>query len=439
MSYQFQDEDIISPDFYGTNGHPFEAFAWLRKNDPVHWTRTEAFSPFWAITKHKDIIEIERQPEIFTNEPRPFLYREASTPEIGQDIKLQIFQKLKDSPKLMELMKQSNGQALIRSLVRMDPPDHPKYRELLQPWFKPANLKQLEERLREITREIVDTMMGDGADRELDFVQEVAVFPPLRLITELLGVPREDEWRILKLTNELFAGDDPEMKRVGSDPLSLFDTIKDIYEFFDTITNDRRKNPTEDLASYIANGKIDGEYLPYRELISYYTIVATAGHETTRTAMSGGMLALIENSTELDKIKAGDEDTVKLAVEEMIRWSTPVAQFSRTATKDYKLRGKTIKTGDTVGLFYASANRDEEIFDAPESFRVERQPNRHLAFGSGPHRCLGNILARMELRIFFQELVPRIERLALAGDPAHLRASFVHGLKHLPISFRLKG
>ena len=149
MSYQFQDEDIISPDFYGTNGHPFEAFAWLRKNDPVHWTRTEAFSPFWAITKHKDIIEIERQPEIFTNEPRPFLYREASTPEIGQDIKLQIFQKLKDSPKLMELMKQSNGQALIRSLVRMDPPDHPKYRELLQPWFKPANLKQLEERLRD--------------------------------------------------------------------------------------------------------------------------------------------------------------------------------------------------------------------------------------------------------------------------------------------------
>jgi cytochrome P450 len=258
------------------------------------------------------------------------------------------------------------------------------------------------------------------------------------MIVELLGVPPQDEWRILKLTNELFAGDDPDMKRVGDDPLSLFETIKDLYEYFDAMTEDRRRNPTEDLASYIANGKIDGEYLPFKELISYYIIVATAGHETTRTAMSGGLLALLQNRGELDKLTRNRSELMKLAVEEMIRWSTPVAQFCRTATREYVLRGKTIRTGDNLGLFYASANRDEEIFAEPNRFMVDRQPNRHLAFGTGPHMCLGNLLARMEMRIFFEQFLPRIESIELAGEPKFLRASFVHGVKHLPIRFKLR-
>ena len=320
----------------------------------------------------------------------------------------------------------------------MDPPDHPKYRALVQPWFTPSNLKGLEDRLQTITREILDDMAGDGGVRELDFVQDVAVFPPLRLIAALLGIPREDEWRILTLTNELFAGDDPEMKRVGDDPLSLIDTIKDIYAYFTEITDARRARPTEDLASYIANGKIDGEYMPYRELVSYYTIVATAGHETTRTAMAGGLLALIENPDQMALLRDGSTDLLKLAVEEMIRWSTPVTQFCRTATEDVTLRGKDIKAGDNLGLFYASANRDEDVFETPEFFRVDRQPNKHLAFGLGPHMCLGNILARMELRIFFEHLIPRIDEIEMASDPDHLQASFVHGLKHLPIRYRLR-
>ena len=270
-------------------------------------------------------------------------------------------------------------------------------------------------------------------------VQDVAVKAPLRLITELLGVPREDEWRILQLTNELFAGDDPEMQRMADDPLSIFDTIKDIYQYFSDLTDKLRAEPEENLASYIANGRINGEYMPYKELISYYTIVATAGHDTTRNSISGGLHALLTHPEQLKLLQetAGDEEALKLAVEEMLRWTTPVVQFSRTAEQDYELRGKTIRQGDTVGLMYASASFDEDIFDDPFKFDITRKPNRHLAFGTGPHQCLGLILARLEMRLLFQQLVPRIAEMEVMGAPERIRASFVHGLKHMPIRYRL--
>ena len=440
-AYQFDDNDVIDPEVYGRGGHPHAAFSWLRANDPLRYVDPGDFRPFWAVTKHADIVEIEKQPEIFVSEPRPILARESQSPEVQQEVLMQIFERLKDSPKLLEVLATIQQGGLIRSLVQMDPPDHTKYRALVQPWFKPSNIKRLEDSLTRIIGNILDEMMGDGSERELDFIQDIAVWPPLKLITELLGVPEADEWRILKLTNELFAGDDPEMKRAGEDPLSIINTIRDLYEYFTQMTDDRRANPTEDLASYIANGKIEGEYLPYKELISYYIIVATAGHETTRTAISGGLYALLKNPEQMKKLtdNIDDEDLMKLAVEEMIRWTTPVSQFSRTATRDYELRGKQIKQGDCMGLFYASANRDEEIFGDPFNFRVDRQPNRHLAFGTGPHICLGILLARLEMRIFFKQFLPRIESMALTqADPEYLQASFVHGLKRLPIRFKLR-
>jgi cytochrome P450 len=439
VQYEFHDEDVIAPEVYGRSGHPHQAFAWLRANDPLRYVKPAGFRPFWAVTKHADIIEVEKQPDLFASEPRPILGPEVTRPELRQEIIAQIFERLKDSPRLLEVLATAGEGGLIRSLVQMDPPDHPKYRALVQPWFKPSNIKRLDDRLTVIIRDILDEMMGNGSERTLDFVQDVAVWPPLKLIAELLGVPPEDEWRILKLTNELFAGDDPEMKRIGDDPLSIFETIRDLYEYFTRLTEERRVNPTEDLASYIANGRIDGEYLPYKELISYYIIVATAGHETTRTAISGGVHALLTHPDQLEKLKAGihDEELVKLAVEEMIRWTTPVAQFARTATADTELRGKHIRKGDTLGLFYASASFDEEVFGDPFEFRIDRKPNRHLAFGTGPHQCLGLLLARLEMRIFFAQFIPRIEHIELAAEPEHLRASFVHGLKHLPIRVRL--
>lgn len=438
-AYEYRDEHTISPEYYGRVGHPHRAFAWLRENDPLRLIDIEGFRPFYAVTKHADVVAIEKQPELFASEPRPILGPEASNPELRQEVLMEIFQRLQDAPQLLEVLASSGQQGLIRSLVQMDPPDHTKYRELTQAWFKPSNIKRLEQRLSEIIKDILDVMMGDGSERELDFVQDVAVWPPLKLITELLGVPEDDEWRILKLTNELFAGDDPEMRRTGDDPLSVITTIKDLYQYFTQITEDRRANPTEDLASYIANGRIDGEYLPYKELISYYIIVATAGHETTRTGISGGLHALLTHPEQMRRLKetVHDDEALKLAVEEMIRWSTPVAQFSRTATADCEVRGKRIRRGDTLGLFYASANFDEAVFADPFEFDISRKPNRHLAFGTGPHQCLGLILARMEMRIFFEQLIPRIAEMTLAGEPQRLRASFVHGFKHLPIRYRL--
>ena len=434
-AYVYSDEHVIAPEYYGEHGHPHEAFAWLRRHEPLRMIQAASFRPFWAVTKHEDLVAIEKQPELFANEPRPILGREVSRPELRQEVLAEIFKRLQDSPQLLQVLATSTEQGLIRSLVQMDPPDHPKYRALVQPWFKPTNIKRLEDRLTTLIHDILDDMMGDGGVRELDFVQDVAVWPPLKLITELLGVPEADEWRILKLT-----GDDPEMKRVGDDPLSLFETIKDLYAYFTRLTDERRANPTEDLGSYIANGRIDGEYMPYKELISYYTIVATAGHETTRTAISGGLHALLTHPDQMQLFRdtVHDEEALKLAVEEMIRWSTPVAQFSRTAQADTELRGQTIRKGDTVGLFYASANFDEDIFDDPFRFQIDRKPNRHLAFGTGPHQCLGIILARMEMRIFFQQLIPRIEMMELVEPPQRLRASFVHGLKHLRIRYKLR-
>lgn len=416
----FPQERIIATGDYARDSHPHELFAWLRQNDPLRWFEPEGFQPFWAASKHADLLEIERQPEIFSSEPRT---------EILPDSLIQGAQRRSEEI--------GTGERMFRSLVDMDPPDHTQYRALVQPWFTPSNLKRLEQRVEEITREVLDEMMGDGGVRELDFVQDVAVWHPLRMICELLGVPQSDEGLILKLTNEIFAGEDPEMNRAG-DSSSLMTTIMDLVKYFTRVTEERRAKPAEDLSSYIANGRVDGEYLPPQDLFGYYIIVATAGHETTRTAMSGGLLALLTHDEQLRKLSANVGKLVKLAVEEMIRWSTPVAQFCRVATRDYALRGQTIREGDSVGLFYASANRDEEVFDEPQQFKVDRMPNRHLAFGSGPHQCLGNLLARMELRIMYNQLLPRIEEIELAGDPQFLQASFVHGVKHLPIRFRLR-
>lgn len=438
-NYTFDDKDVIDPQVYLEQGHPHTAFAWLRANDPLRKVEPEGYRPFWVVTKHADVVEIEKNPELYASEPRPLIGREVTTPEMKQEVMLELFKRLEDAPRLMEVLATAGEGGLIRSLVQMDPPDHTKYRALVQPWFKPSNIKTLEENLASIIDAMLDEMMGDGSEQTVDFVQDVAIWPPLKLITQLLGVPKEDEWRILKLTNELFAGDDPEMMRMSEDPLSIFDTIKDIYNYFTELTEDRRKHPTEDLASYIANGKIDGEYLPYKELISYYTIVATAGHDTTRNAIAGGLHALLTNPDQLAYLQANadNDDVIKLAVEEMIRWTTPVVQFSRTATADTTLRGQAIKQGDCLALFYASANFDEDMFTDPFKFDVTRKPNRHLAFGTGPHQCLGLLLARLEMRIFFQQLIPRIQSMSLDGEAERIKASFVHGIKHLPVRYQL--
>ncbi len=420
--FPFPEEDIIATAYYGQHSHPHEIFKWLRANDPLRYFKPNGFDPFWAATTHSDITEIEKLPNIFQSAPR--------TQILPNDV-------LEKARQQAESMGLKTDEPIFRSLVSMDPPDHKPYRQMVMPWFKPSNLNHLEDRLEQITEEILDQMMGDGEVRECDFVQDVAVWHPLRMICEILGVPREHEGLILKLTNEIFAGEDPEMNRLGENSAGLINTIMDLISYFTEVTADRRANPTEDLCSYIANGKINGEYLPDADLFGYYIIVVTAGHETTRTAIAGGLAALLQHPDELRKLKENPE-LIKLAVEEMIRWTVPVTQFCRVASKDYTIRDKTIKAGDSVGLFYAAACRDEAIFDDGDRFRIDRQPNKHLAFGTGPHLCLGTILARMEMRVFFNQLLPRIIEMEIIDDPKYLQASFVHGIKHLQLRYQLR-
>ena len=406
---------IAYPETYADEKELHDIFTFMRREDPVAWVEPDQFRPFWAITKHEDIIEIEKQNELFINDPRTTL----------MDIPTE------------DAIKEFTGGShlLVRSLVHMDNPDHQLYRSLTQKWFAPPNLESLKKDIRNIAKEYVNKMVDHG--NECDFAKDVAIFYPLRVIMSILGVPKEDEPRMLRLTQELFGGRDEDMIRDESETSSESNTITDFFEYFNSLTEDRRKNPTNDVSSVIANAKINNEQLGHLEAMSYYIIIATAGHDTTSSSTAGGILALIENPDQLLKLK-NNPSLMTSAVEETIRWVTPVKNFFRTATQNYDLKDKEIKKDDSILLCYPSGNRDEEIFDDPFKFKVDRSPNRHLAFGHGAHLCLGKYLAKIEMEIFYEELFKKIDNIQLNGEPEWVKASFVSGLKSLPIKYTLQ-
>ena len=406
---------IAYPETYADEKELHDIFTFMRREDPVSWVEPDQFRPFWAITKHEDIIEIEKQNELFINDPRTTL----------MDIPTE------------DAIKEFTGGShlLVRSLVHMDNPDHQLYRSLTQKWFAPPNLESLKKDIRNIAKEYVNKMVDHG--NECDFAKDVAIFYPLRVIMSILGVPKEDEPRMLRLTQELFGGRDEDMIRDESETSSESNTITDFFEYFNALTEDRRKNPTNDVSSVIANAKINNEQLGHLEAMSYYIIIATAGHDTTSSSTAGGILALIENPDQLLKLK-NNPSLMTSAVEETIRWVTPVKNFFRTATQNYDLKDREIKKDDSILLCYPSGNRDEEIFDEPFKFKVDRSPNRHLAFGHGAHLCLGKYLAKIEMEIFYEELFKKIDNIQLNGEPEWVKASFVSGLKSLPIKYTLQ-
>jgi cytochrome P450 len=265
----------------------------------------------------------------------------------------------------------------------------------------------------------------------------VAIWYPLRVIMNILGVPEEDEALMLKLTQELFGSTDPDVQR-SFEPEDFLGVVQDFEAYFAELTRARRANPTNDVASVIANAVFDGEPMPEHDANGYYMIVATAGHDTTSASTAGGLLALMQNPEQMEKLRADPEGMMPTAIDEMIRWVSPVRHFMRTATEDYEIRGKTIKAGESAILWYPSANRDEDIFEAPFEFRVDRSDAKQLAFGFGAHVCLGQHLARMEMSSLFRELLNRVESFELAGEPKYTQATFVGGLKSLPIRFKLK-
>ena len=418
------DDAIVNPDLYADEDRIHELFTILRRDDPVRFMEPAGFRPFWSITKHADILEIERQNDVFLASKRTYL-----SPIEGE-----------------EWVKSVTGDThLFRTLVDLDDPMHFKLRHLTQAWFMPPNLKRLDARIAQIAKEHVDRMAELG--NACDFVKEVAVWYPLRVIMEILGVPKSDEPFMLKLTQEIFGPADPDVvkdsDRAGDSAMSgesravdLFQTAQVLFQYFGALTADRRANPKDDVASVIANGMIDGAPIGEREAMSYYVIVATAGHDTTSSVTSGGLRQLILNPAEMAKLKA-DPSLLPGAVEEMLRWVTPVKHFMRTAARDYELRGKTIREGDGLCLHFPSGNRDEDVFDDPFAFRVDRPTNKQVAFGYGVHLCLGMHLARMEIRALFQELLPRLKSIELTGPSVNSRSNFVSGLKTMPVRYEI--
>jgi len=383
------------------------ALAQLRASAPVSWVEVDGYRPFWAITKHADIMDIERNNTLFTNWPRPVL-----TNAEGDEL-------------------QAN--AGVRTLIHMDGPQHRVVRAIGADWFRPKAMRAMKMRIDELAKIYVDKMMAVGP--ECDFVQQVSVNYPLFVIMSLLGIPEADFARMLTLTQELFGSEDSEFKR-GSGSEEQLPALFDMFAYFNGVTASRRERPTEDLASAIANARVDGEPLSDIDTVSYYLIVATAGHDTTSATISGGLQALIENPDQRERLR-DNLDLMPLATEEMIRWVTPVKEFMRTAAEDTTVRGMPIAAGDSMLLSYVSGNRDEDIFDDPFRFDVGREPNKHLAFGYGVHFCMGAALARMEVNSFFSELLPRLKSIELTGDPELTATTFVGGLKHLPVRYSL--
>jgi cytochrome P450 len=404
---------LADPTAYADDARLHAALTHLRANAPVSLVDKWPYRPFWAITKHADIMAIERDNNLWINEPRPLL----GTAEADDIAKAQL----------------EAGMGL-RTLIHMDDPQHRVVRAIGADWFRPKAMRDLKVRIDELAKIHVDKMFAAG--NECDFVQEIAVHFPLYVILSLLGLPESDFPRMLKLTQELFGGDEAEYKR-GTTPEEQLQVLLDFFGYFASLTASRRQQPTEDLASAIANAKIDGEPLSDVDTASYYVIIATAGHDTTSATIAGGLRALIEHPDELQRLREHPE-MMGTAVEEMIRWVTPVKEFMRTATADTAVRGVPIAEGESVYLAYVSGNRDEEVFDNPFRFDIGRDPNKHLAFGYGVHFCLGAALARMEINSFFSELIPRLESIELASEPELAATTFVGGLKHLPIRYSLR-
>jgi cytochrome P450 len=414
--------EVIDPHSYAEWDSLLDTFDRLREESPVARIEPEdgkLFDPFWLVTRYEDVMRISKDNAAFLNNPRPVVFSFRDAIEFSR--------------------KATGSNMLVDSLVVFDAPIHPKYRRLTQDWFMPRNLQQMEDEIRSIAENTVDRMIAAGP--EVDFVKLVAGPYPLHVVMQILGVPEEDEPRMQMLTQQLFGGQDADLSGTGMENMTpemvvqlVAGAVKTFEDYFAQLAADRRANPTDDVASVIANATVDGEPLPERDMAGYYIIVATAGHDTTSASTAGAMQALAQDPEQWAKVKA-DRALLPGIVEESIRWTTPVQHFMRTAAEDVELGGQLVKKGDWLMMNYVAANHDPAQFDDPRKFDAARSPNRHLAFGAGAHQCLGLHLARLEMRILFETLLDRIDTIELAGEPKRAVSSFVGGLKTLPLKF----
>lgn len=422
---------VVLPEGHRDDGPVFEAYRWLRQNVPLGQARVDGYDPVFLVSKHADIMEIERQPHVFTSgggedhgSHNPILQNQAGD----------------------AFTKSLTGGSLrvLDAITYLDPPEHTAVKDIAADWFRPTNLAKWEEQIRGLAREAIEKHLRPGVN-DLDVVQDFAVFYPLHVIMTLFGVPESDEPRMMSLTQDFFGTADPDTQRPDVEPLSpeaaakqWAATIQDFYAYFDELVEARRSAPRDDLATLIARAKSpDGEYYPKSFAYGWFVTIATAGHDTTSSTMAGLIEALAQFPDQLAAVQA-DLSLIPDLVNEGLRWVSPVKHFTRRATTEYTLRGQTIKPGDRFMLLYQSANRDTDVFVDPETFDLTRRPNKQIAFGYGPHMCIGQHLAKLELRIMLEELLPRIETLEVTGPRRVVQTNFVGGLRKLPIRLVLR-
>lgn len=417
---------VLDPKSYADWTAVLDVFDRIRAETPVVRIEspTDDHEPFWLVTKYDDVMRISKDNATFLNAPRPTVF----TNKAGEALAREVTAKQgEESPNL------------VSSLVALDAPKHPKLRRLTQDWFMPKNLRNLEGRIRELAKATVERFIAAGP--EADFVTHVAAPYPLHVVMQILGVPEEDEPKMLFLTQQMFGGQDEDLSKSGMADMTpemisqiVFGAVAEFETYFEGLAAQRRANPTDDVATILATAEIDGEPISARDRAGYYIITASAGHDTTSASTAGAMLALARDPEQFAKVKA-DRSLLPNIVEEAIRWTTPVQHFMRMANEDVELSGVKIAKGDWIMINYVAANHDPAQFDNPRKFDVTRDQTRHLAFGAGAHQCLGLHLARLEMRLLFEALLDRIESIELAGEPRRAKSTFVGGLKTLPLRF----
>ncbi|MGB1139415.1 MAG: cytochrome P450 [Halioglobus sp.] len=400
--------DLTSPETYQANV-PRDVFRHLRTEEPVYWHEEDGpEGGFWAVTRHEDLDFVSKNPAMFSSSERTCF--------------------LTDPP-------EDRIELLRLQMINMDPPQHLKFRRLVRSAFTPKKVESYESRFRDIAKEIVDAAVVGG---ECEFVEDMAAELPLIAICELMGVPLEKRRRLFELTNIMLGMDDPELSTSEEDGQNA---MMEMFFMAQELASQHRENPQDDIVNVLLTGTVEDEPLTDEEFCYFFLLLIVAGNETTRTVTSQGMRNLMENPEQY-QLLVDNPDLLEGAIEEFLRYNPAVIAFRRTAMQDVELGGKQISKGDKILLFYQSANSDDAVFSDSDTFDITRQQredvkNAHRAFGVGEHFCIGSHLARLELKVIFEEILKRVRNPQFNGDINWLRSSFIHGIKKMPIKFEV--
>lgn len=395
---------LLDPASYYTSGYPWEIFAKLRKDDPVHWVEDSPVGSYWAVSRYKDILEIEADTDNF---------KSTSQMTMG-----------------------APGADGIRMIVSMNPPEHTAHRALANPWFMPRSIDWVRGFAEEIVTEVLDQAMERNGE-VVDFQEDIANFVPTAVISAYLGAPREAWGRIVDCTNRIINASDPTVARDQDVLTTVMQATGEVYQIHAATFADRKANPRDDFMTALVQARIDGAPLSDMDLFSWALILTTAGHETTQSTFAMGVHALLRHPEQLAMLRA-DPALLPRAIEELLRYLSPAIHFTRTAARDVEIRGRKIREGDRLAMLYPSANRDEAVFTSADRLDITRSPNRHIAFGTGIHLCIGQHLARMELRVMFEQFLARVESIEPAGEPERCFANTTGGFKHFPVRMQVR-